>query len=90
MSVIGLALSLSKGDHTPQPPKESLCQATGGIHLLVEPGFRRNDAVFILVMENWIVWTLRKAFSIPHRIPYGTQSNTFSEFFGQPDNNELK
>ncbi|KAI3377533.1 hypothetical protein L3Q82_008699 [Scortum barcoo] len=43
------------GDHTSQPPREGLRQGTGeensadSRHL----GFRRNNAVFVLVVEHW-------------------------------------
>ncbi|KAI3370815.1 hypothetical protein L3Q82_007341 [Scortum barcoo] len=46
-----------QGDHTSQPPREGLRQGTGEENSAdsrpPDSGFRRNNAVFVLVVEHW-------------------------------------
>ncbi|KAI3352139.1 hypothetical protein L3Q82_020951 [Scortum barcoo] len=46
---------VTEGDHTSQPPREGLRQGTGEENSADSrpSGFRRNNAVFVLVVEHW-------------------------------------
>ncbi|KAI3376588.1 hypothetical protein L3Q82_016470 [Scortum barcoo] len=51
----GECVPTTQGDHTSQPPREGLRQGTGEENSADSrpSGFRRNNAVFVLVVEHW-------------------------------------